>query len=639
MLRTSITKCAMVGLGLSGLSLMTGCGTLPGRLGQGEREAFRPRHTDAFDMRYGLFIHWVGCSPTQNSALKHSDGSSIGIGKISEYAESIDVEKVADEMAALGFEYVLITDFHGFGTMLHPSAASDKWRGKGYASKRDVIGETIAALKKRGIGFVLFTHPVAGHTYTEDDQEKLGWNDPTDGYRRWNDFINDIYAELTERYGNEMMGMGFDSEFGLSGNEKFDGKLDLKRLRATIISRAPDLQLYALAAPNETCEFGHREVWRADWHSPWKTRDENDYDVETWPAYLRKVSVVLPHHWATIGPPEKGITHLNAEQLYRYTVLQAAVATEGPGSAWAASPYADGSWEKGVREVFADVATTMKPVRASLTRVYPSTSYPTPEGAMLSTLPHGIVATKATDDSIEYIHVLNPPEGRRLQLPLPADGKTFTSAKLLATGRRVDLAQKPDGLELALGDSDSWHKLNTVIALAVHPDTIPRRNLALHQKVEASDGRYIKKLPANNDFGRIRLVDGQRHVMQKPQEWATGNFGWSSARHATNHTQWVRVDLADRHTVSEVRLYPRDDAGNEGLGFPVDLVVTISVDGNEWQAVASRSGIPQSAEPLVLTFRPAEARYVRVVGTKLRPDPGDGMYSMQFTELEVYSPE
>ena len=53
---------------------------------------------------------------------------------------------------------------------------------------------------------------------------------------------------------------GFDSEFGLSGNTDFAGKLDLPRLRETILSRAPNLQLYVLAAPNETCEFGHREV-------------------------------------------------------------------------------------------------------------------------------------------------------------------------------------------------------------------------------------------------------------------------------------------------------------------------------------------------------------------------------------------
>ncbi len=260
----------------------------------------------------------------------------------------------------------------------------------------------------------MFTHPLDGYDYSKEQQKLLGWNDPTDGYKKWNDFVNDIYAELAERYGNEIMGMGFDSEFGLSSNKKWNGKLDLKRLRGTILSKAPNLQLYGLAAPNDTCDFGHKEIWRANWHDPWNTKKEDDYNIGNWPAYRKVISVVIPNHWATITPPNKGMTHLNAEQIYRYTVLQSAVATEGPGSAWAASSYPNGSWENNVREAFARVATYMKPVRESLTKVYPSTSYPTPEGAMISRLPFGVVATKAPDDSIEYIHVLNPPNGEEL---------------------------------------------------------------------------------------------------------------------------------------------------------------------------------------------------------------------------------
>jgi hypothetical protein len=595
---------------------------------------FEPAYTDAFDMRYGLFIHWVGCSPTQGAGLKAPDGTPYLPGSIDAFAKDIDTEAVADEIERLGFEYVLITDFHGFGTMLHPSAASDKWRGRGYASERDVIGEMITALKKRGIGFVLFTHPVAGHTYA--DKEALGWNDPSDNYKRYNDFINDIYAELAERYGNDMMGMGFDSEFGISGNEQFKGKLDLPRLRETILSKAPNLQLYALAAPNATCEFGHREVYDGSWHSPWKTRDADDYDSETWPAYLRKTSIVQARHWATIGSAQTGRANLNAAQLYRYSVLQAAVATEGPGNAWAASPYPDGTWEKDVGEVFTEVAAIMQPVRASLTRVYPSTSYPTLEGATLASLANGIVATKSTDDRIEYIHVLNPPHGKELILPPPADGKTFASAALLATGNPVTLTQNEARLTLTLGDTASWTPRNTVIALLVTGHTVPPRNLALHKKVTASDGRYIAKLPANNGFGRIRLVDGKRHVALKPIAWANDNYGWSSAPRTSNTTTSVTVDLGDTQTIREVHLYPRDDKGNEGLGFPLDFDIQISTDGETWRTVVSKQGMAQSKEMQAFSFTPTKARRVRLVGKKLRQNPKDKRYSLQLVELEVY---
>jgi len=39
-----------------------------------------------------------------------------------------------------------------------------------------------------------------------------------------------------------------------------------------------------------------------------------------------------------------------------------------------------------------------------------------------------------------------------------------------------------------------------------------------------------------------------------------------------------------------------------------------------------------------VTFEPAEARHVRLVGTKLRQNPNDKLYSMQITELEVNGP-
>lgn len=600
----------------------------------GHAAGYVPHYSDAFKMRHGLFIHWVGASPTQRSGAKRYDGTPYEPGSINEFANAIDVEAVADEMKALGFEYVLITDFHGYGTMLHPSAASDRWRGPGYASERDVIGEMIAALKKRGIGFILFTHPLCGHIYA--DREKLGWDDPTDGYKKWNDFVNDIYGELADTYGADMMGIGFDSEFGLSGDTNSFGKLDHVRLRETILSRAPNLQLYSLPGPVLATEFGHKEVWRADWHDRWKSRAENDYNVETWPSYRRKVSVVVPDHWVTIRAASEGMTHLNGDQMYRYSIIQSATSTDGPGNAWAASPYADGSWENKVREVFAALNDYMAPVRGSLTRVYVSTSYPIPEGSQLASLKNGIAATRALDDSVEYIHVLNPPASKILTLPAPADGKRFTSAKLLATGKDAALIVGETGdVAIDIG-SEEWHKLNTVIALTVDPDSIPRRSLTLYKKVTASDNRFTPQWPKPSQHGLLWLVDGFRNYREKEQDWLHPNAGWSSEPRETPGSNWVSVDLEEMHRINEVHLYPRDDAGHEGEGFPIDLSVEVSKDGKQWKTVTSRADIPQSKEPLVVAFNPVKARHVRVVGTKLRQSPQDHLYSMQFVEMEVY---
>lgn len=591
---------------------------------------------DIFKKRMGLFIHWTAAIPEHGSGICFSNGE---LSKTpDEFADTIDVAKVCDEIAALGFEYVVLTDFHGLGTMLHPSKASDKWRGAGYASRRDVVGEIIAALKARGIGMILFTHPLDGHDFTPEQKERLGWNDPADGYKRWNDFINDVYAELTDRYGKDLMAIGFDSEFSLSGNEEWKGKLDRERLRQTILSRRSDLSLMALAGPNETCELGMKELWRPSWFDPWMTRAEDDYNVETWPAYRRCIGVVQGHHWATITPPTGGQARLTAEQMYRYTVLQAGTATEGPGVSWAASPYTDGLWEKDVREAFAKLAGYMAPVRESLRDVYASRSYPTPEGSTLSGLPHGVVATRKTDDTLEYLHVLNPPTGRTLALPAPADGKRFTAAALLPDGAALALKQDDTGLHLTLPDGKTWQPLNTVIRLRVDPSTIAPRNLALHRPVIASSS--IERDPAwppRSDWNRIRLVDGQTRVTNAPQKWSSGNAGWSSARTEQDCEQYVGVDLGDRVTIGEVRLYPRDDGENAGQGFPQDFQIQVSQDGATWTTVITQKDCPRPKEVQCFSLKqPLKTRFVRVLATRLRTNPADkGLYSFQLTELAV----
>ncbi|MFZ8420377.1 hypothetical protein ACO1MI_13790, partial [Staphylococcus aureus] len=83
-----------------------------------------------------------------------------------------------------------VTDFHGAGTVLHPSAVLDSWRGPGYTTSEDIIGELIDGLAARGIGTFLFTHPLDPHDYTASQQDLLGANDPAGGYKKWNDFIN-----------------------------------------------------------------------------------------------------------------------------------------------------------------------------------------------------------------------------------------------------------------------------------------------------------------------------------------------------------------------------------------------------------------------------------------------------------------
>ncbi|MFL6072997.1 MAG: discoidin domain-containing protein [Mycobacteriales bacterium] len=124
-------------------------------------------------------------------------------------------------------------------------------------------------------------------------------------------------------------------------------------------------------------------------------------------------------------------------------------------------------------------------------------------------------------------------------------------------------------------------------------------------------------------------VDGQRTS-------GGGSMGWSSAGDmTTNHTEWVQLDLGAARPIGRVDLYPRDDGGNIGAGFPVDFSIETSADGSTWQAVATRTGYPRPGDAVrTFPFPATVARYVRVTGTNLSTDQF-GHYHMQFAEIET----
>jgi F5/8 type C domain len=281
-----------------------------------------------------------------------------------------------------------------------------------------------------------------------------------------------------------------------------------------------------------------------------------------------------------------------------------------------------------------------KDIRRALTNVHASTSYPTLEGSQISELPYGVVATKSTDDSIEYIHVLNKPDGRTLTLPAPADGKVFSSAWMLKNGNKVILTQRDAEVELMLGDldGDDWDDINTVIGMEV--DTvISETNLALHKDVLYSSSTCSEPVwpPGTSSFNAIYVNDGQTQVVEKTQPWSSGNYGWSSTHTAEAREQWIGVDLGQEFPVYKVVVYPRDDEGHEGEGFPICFTVELSLDGEDWQCVSTRTMAEQTKNPESVEFDAVTARYARVVGTELRQDADDSLYSMQVVELQVYA--
>jgi alpha-L-fucosidase len=102
---------------------------------------------------------------------------------------------------------------------LWPSDKMVEWDLPDHRVARDLIGDIVTAVGNKGIRIYLYTHPRGGTQFTDADREKTGcsidnggaYNPGADFNRtKWNAFINDIYGELMQRYGQQIDGLFMD---------------------------------------------------------------------------------------------------------------------------------------------------------------------------------------------------------------------------------------------------------------------------------------------------------------------------------------------------------------------------------------------------------------------------------------------
>jgi hypothetical protein len=397
-------------------------------------------HAPFADMHLGLFAHYMFVGkPYQWGATEWADGAVVQ--SLDELADNLDVEDFAATAAAMRAQYVIFTTWHANMNVLFPSKVM-KRQLPGHCSRRDAVGDLIRALKARNIRTMLYIHPSDGHDFTREDQDRVGWNDGSP-FRRWNDFINGVVAEVVDRYGKDVSGYYIDG--GLPE------QVDPPRLRKTILDRQPGAWLIQNSGLNRACvDYGARE------------RMEPPYPSTTW----LRCQTITEEWWA-----KRATVSWCPELAYRYTILQASVTSRmGGGVTWSFGPHPGGRWELGVRSFCERLGVLVDRAGSSLFGTRPSRAYVTKaaqdwpaEGQPLNGLPY--VATESPDGKKTFLHLFLPPKDRSFQLPVPADGRRFSSARLLDNGRKVSLLQTDAGVRLTLDPADHWDDVDTIIVL------------------------------------------------------------------------------------------------------------------------------------------------------------------------------
>lgn len=416
-------------------------------------------------MKFAFFAHYVNeltCDENGNIARDVND-----------LANTFNAEAFADEMARMGVQYVVFTAWHFRMIALYPSQVMKNWGMDNHCTERDLIGDMIDAVQEKGINVVLYTHAYDGYDFaTVEEAQKTGWGNTTIypypdkesfDFEKWNKFINEVYGELMDRYGDRIMGVWSDE-----GNNQPDGmtaSVDFTALKNNLLSKNDKLITFQNVYYNQYgMDIAIKECWHwAEFANP---------DASVWPAYKNKVpAIVFGSNWWSQGGNEKNTVTYSAEDIYRYQVLQSAVGSTGGGIQWASGPLysKDGGFQNGVSETMEIVNQYLNPVSWTVKNTLPSTSYITEDGATNGTV-ECFVATQSLDGKKEYIHVLKPEssliDGNELTLPLPADGKDFTKAVLAIDGTELTLEKTSENIIIKLPENISWSSVDTVIELS-----------------------------------------------------------------------------------------------------------------------------------------------------------------------------
>ena len=149
--------------------------------------------------KYGIFVHWSSQSRGFAIAEKRAEWFQKSV-------EMFDVNVFADAIERTGAAWITFTATHQGFYWPAPNAAIDKI-APGRTAERDLLGEIINELDKRGIRTLFYLHTGYNGYDPEVWREALGAKDADT--KRFSDNIEAILRECSLRYGDKLMGFGY----------------------------------------------------------------------------------------------------------------------------------------------------------------------------------------------------------------------------------------------------------------------------------------------------------------------------------------------------------------------------------------------------------------------------------------------
>jgi hypothetical protein len=175
-------------------------GTAAARKGQLERaKEIRGDASWMVDGKYGIFVHWSALSRPYHGDQPRAEWFQKSV-------EMFDVPVFADAVERTGAAWITFTATHQGFYWPGPNAAIDKI-APGRTAERDLPGEIIDELDKRGIRTLFYLH--TGYNGYDPKVWRKAVGATGADTKQYSDNIEAILRECSLRYGEKLMGFGY----------------------------------------------------------------------------------------------------------------------------------------------------------------------------------------------------------------------------------------------------------------------------------------------------------------------------------------------------------------------------------------------------------------------------------------------
>ena len=139
--------------------------------------------------RWGLMVHWLYPQTASRSGTPPPS--------FDDTVDAFDLDGFLADFAATGADWMMFTIGQNTGYYAGPNAVLDRLVGPGHGSRRDLVGEMAAGLKRLGKRFIPY---LPSEVAAQADEVRAGfaWDpaDQSEFQRRYTDFIRDYSLRL-----------------------------------------------------------------------------------------------------------------------------------------------------------------------------------------------------------------------------------------------------------------------------------------------------------------------------------------------------------------------------------------------------------------------------------------------------------